>query len=84
MAEIRVENLSKQFGDFVAVRNSSFTIDDGEFFVMLGPSGCGKTTTRRCIAAGRNVPGRGVETRTVWALNHRNHARWLSFLNPRR
>ena len=30
---------------FVAVRDSTFTVDDGEFFCLLGPSGCGKTTT---------------------------------------
>lgn len=50
MAEIRVENLRKQFADFVAVQDSTFTVADGEFFVMLGPSGCGKTTTLRMIA----------------------------------
>src|SRR5271169_5562045 len=50
MAEIRLENLQKCFGDFTAVRSSSFTIADGEFFVLLGPSGCGKTTTLRMIA----------------------------------
>ena len=49
MAEIRVEHLRKAFGDFVAVQDSSFTVADGEFLVMLGPSGCGKTTTLRMI-----------------------------------
>ena len=57
MAEIRVENLQKAFGDFVAVRGSDFTVEDGEFFCLLGPSGCGKTTTladdRRAGAADR-------------------------------
>ncbi|RMD65213.1 MAG: ABC transporter ATP-binding protein [Alphaproteobacteria bacterium] len=58
MAEIRVENLHKSFGDFIAVRESSFTVRDGEFFVMLGPSGCGKTTTLRMIA-GLELPTSG-------------------------
>ena len=58
MAEIRLEGLQKSFGDFVAVRDSSFTIDNGEFFVMLGPSGCGKTTTLRMIA-GLEMPTAG-------------------------
>ncbi len=58
MAEIRIENLFKSFGDFVAVRDSSFTVRDGEFFVMLGPSGCGKTTTLRMIA-GLEMPSAG-------------------------
>ena len=58
MAEIRIEKLRKAFGDFIAVRDSSFTIDDGAFFVMLGPSGCGKTTTLRMIA-GLELPTEG-------------------------
>ena len=58
MAEIRVQNLKKAFGDFVAVKDSSFTVGDGEFFVMLGPSGCGKTTTLRMIA-GLELPTSG-------------------------
>ena len=58
MAEIRVEKLHKAFGDFVAVRESTFTVDDGDFFVMLGPSGCGKTTTLRMIA-GLELPTSG-------------------------
>jgi multiple sugar transport system ATP-binding protein len=58
MAEIRVQNLQKSFGDFVAVKGSSFVVADGEFFVMLGPSGCGKTTTLRMIA-GLELPTGG-------------------------
>jgi multiple sugar transport system ATP-binding protein len=58
MAQIRVENLSKSFDTFTAVRGSDFTIDDGTFFVMLGPSGCGKTTTLRMIA-GLELPTDG-------------------------
>ena len=50
MAEIRLEDVQKRFGDFTAVRAASFTVADGEFFVLLGPSGCGKTTTLRMIA----------------------------------
>jgi len=58
MAQIVVRNLKKQFGDFTAVRESSFTIEDGEFFMLLGPSGCGKTTTLRMIA-GLELPTSG-------------------------
>ncbi|MEQ8355804.1 MAG: ABC transporter ATP-binding protein [Kiloniellaceae bacterium] len=58
MAEIQIQNLKKHFGDFIAVNDSSFTIEDGEFFVMLGPSGCGKTTTLRMIA-GLEMPSEG-------------------------
>jgi multiple sugar transport system ATP-binding protein len=58
MAEIRIRNLRKEFGDFTAVQSSSFTIEDGEFFMLLGPSGCGKTTTLRMIA-GLELPTSG-------------------------
>jgi spermidine/putrescine transport system ATP-binding protein len=42
--------VTKRYGDFVAVREASFEILRGEFFSMLGPSGCGKTTLLRMIA----------------------------------
>ncbi|MEZ8141874.1 ABC transporter ATP-binding protein [Enterovibrio norvegicus FF-33] len=58
MADITVANLHKRFDRFVAVKNSTFTINDGEFFVLLGPSGCGKTTTLRMIA-GLELPTSG-------------------------
>lgn len=58
MAEIIIKNLRKDFGDFTAVKESSFTIEDGEFFMLLGPSGCGKTTTLRMIA-GLELPTSG-------------------------
>ena len=58
MAEIRVQNLHKAFADFTAVKDSSFTVNDGEFFCLLGPSGCGKTTTLRMIA-GLELPTSG-------------------------
>ncbi|MEM9707204.1 MAG: ABC transporter ATP-binding protein [Pseudomonadota bacterium] len=58
MAQIVIRNLRKEFGSFTAVRDSSFTIEDGEFFMLLGPSGCGKTTTLRMIA-GLELPSSG-------------------------
>src|SRR5260221_1036294 len=58
MAQIRIENLRKEFGSFTAVKSSSFTIEDGEFFMLLGPSGCGKTTSLRMMA-GLELPTSG-------------------------
>jgi spermidine/putrescine transport system ATP-binding protein len=47
---VRLERVSKHFGDLVAVRELDLDIGRGEFFTMLGPSGCGKTTTLRMVA----------------------------------
>jgi multiple sugar transport system ATP-binding protein len=58
LAEIVIRNLRKEFGAFVAVQESTFTVADGEFFMLLGPSGCGKTTTLRMIA-GLELPTSG-------------------------
>ena len=53
---LRVNNVSKTYGNTVAVSDTSLEIREGEFFTLLGPSGCGKTTTLRCIS--------GLETPT--------------------
>ena len=50
MVEVRLEGITKKFGDVVAAGDVNLTIEDGEFFTLLGPSGCGKTTTMRIIA----------------------------------
>ena len=47
---LRIEGVSKRFGDFAAVDHLSLDIYQGEFFALLGPSGCGKTTLLRLIA----------------------------------
>jgi multiple sugar transport system ATP-binding protein len=50
MANIRLENITKRFGTFEAVKEMNLEVKDKEFVVFLGPSGCGKTTTLRLIA----------------------------------
>ncbi|MFZ0547598.1 MAG: ABC transporter ATP-binding protein [Candidatus Promineifilaceae bacterium] len=47
---VELLHVTKAFGDFTAVEDTSLQIADGEFFSLLGPSGCGKTTTLRMIA----------------------------------
>ncbi len=50
MADIRLEKITKRWGDVVAVDDLDLTIEDGSFTCLLGPSGCGKTTTLRMVA----------------------------------
>ncbi len=58
MAEIVIDKIRKEFGDFVAVEDFSAIIKNGDFFTLLGPSGCGKTTMLRMLA-GFIEPERG-------------------------
>jgi spermidine/putrescine transport system ATP-binding protein len=46
---VELVDLTKEFADFVAVKELNLAVDDGHFFALLGPSGCGKTTTLRMI-----------------------------------
>jgi putrescine transport system ATP-binding protein len=55
---IRFENVTKRFGDSVAVDSLTLDIFEREFFCLLGPSGCGKTTLMRMLA-GFEQPGEG-------------------------
>ena len=59
MAHIQLKNVSKQFGDHIALKDLDIEIADGEFFVLLGETGAGKTTTLRLIA-GLEKPDSGT------------------------
>jgi spermidine/putrescine transport system ATP-binding protein len=54
-ADVRLDRVTKRFGEFTAVDDLSLTIMPGEFFSLLGPSGCGKTTTLRMIGGFEEV-----------------------------
>ena len=59
MATVKLENITKRFGDLAALDNITLEIRDEEFFVLLGQTGAGKTTTLRCIA-GLDKPEEGT------------------------
>ena len=61
MADVTIDNLTKEFGSIVATNEISLHIEDGELVVLVGPSGCGKTTTLRSIA-GLETPTSGTIT----------------------
>jgi ABC-type sugar transport system ATPase subunit len=65
MYDIRLENVTKKFGDFTAVDSITFTIPKSSVTVLLGPSGCGKTTLMRMIA--------GLETPTTGKIFFGEH-----------
>ncbi|MBM3516820.1 MAG: ABC transporter ATP-binding protein, partial [Alphaproteobacteria bacterium] len=60
MAGIELIDLTKRFGDLVAVGDLNLEIRDKEFVALLGPSGCGKTTTMNMIA--------GIESPTAGGI----------------
>jgi multiple sugar transport system ATP-binding protein len=60
MASVRLERITRKFSNTTAIDNITFTVPDGEFWVLVGPSGCGKSTILRTIA--------GLETATAGNL----------------
>ena len=53
--DVRLDCITKRFGQVTAVNSLDITINEGECFSMLGPSGCGKTTTLRMLAGFEDI-----------------------------
>jgi ABC-2 type transport system ATP-binding protein len=76
---IDVQGLRKEYGGFVAVENSTFSVDDGEVFGIIGPNGAGKTTTLKTLA-GLLEPTAGTVKIDGAAADTRRTRRRLGFL----
>jgi len=74
---IVAEDLRKQFDEFVAVDNVSFTVEEGEVFGFLGPNGAGKTTTMKMIQC---VSPKTSGTLTVFGMDVTTHPREIKQL----
>ena len=57
MADVRLVNVQKSFGDVHVLRDINLEVQDGEFVVFVGPSGCGKSTLLRIIAGLEDITG---------------------------
>ncbi len=67
--DLECSNLTKRFGDTTAVRDVSFSVEQGAFFSILGPSGCGKTTIMRMIAGFLEPTGGDIRIKGRSMLN---------------
>ena len=75
MTAIRVQDLVKQFGDFTAVKDISFSVAKGEIFAFLGPNGAGKTTTIKMLTTLLSPTSGTIELDGLNPMVDRNEAR---------
>ena len=76
MSMLSVRDLTKTFGQVVAVNHIGFAIEEGEILTLLGPSGCGKTTTLRLVA-GLEQPDSGDISMADRVLTSREAGTWV-------
>jgi ABC-type Fe3+/spermidine/putrescine transport system ATPase subunit len=71
MISITIRDLTKRFGDTLALDHVSLRVEPGELFFLLGPSGCGKTTLLRHVAGFHRIKDPFSSTRKTSATSHR-------------
>lgn len=81
--QIKLEHLTKRFGDTVAINDLSITLESGKLIALLGPSGCGKTTTLNMISGILPVSGGSIffDDRDVTSLPPEKRGIGLVFQN---
>lgn len=72
---IQVENLSKSFGEFQAVKDVTFSVPKGEIFAFLGPNGAGKTTTIKMLTTLLRSSGGTIRLDGLDPATHENEVR---------
>ena len=72
---IQVKNLTKKFGDFIAVNDISFNVGKGEIFAFLGPNGAGKTTTIKILTTLLNASSGNVMINDFSPFTDKNNVR---------
>ncbi|MGH7767910.1 MAG: ABC transporter ATP-binding protein [Candidatus Binatia bacterium] len=70
MSFLRIQDLTKRFGEVVAVNRLNIEIRDGEFFTLLGSSGCGKTTTLRMVGGLEKPDGGAIHLGERCLVSH--------------
>ncbi|PWT95739.1 MAG: ABC transporter ATP-binding protein [Blastocatellia bacterium] len=81
---IEIQNLTKRFGEFIALRDVSLTVEKGETLALLGPNGSGKTTSLKCMV-GLTLPTSGSISVGTYNLRTQTHkAKQLMSYLPQR
>ncbi len=77
---VALREVTKRFGEFVAVDSIDLEIFEGEFLTLLGPSGCGKSTTLRCITGSLEIDGGTIEIGGANVTNVPTHGRHIGLV----